>query len=165
MTRFPRYALLLAAVALVAIAVSPGLAQVAVKEAGQGGQPVKPFEPQYLYVPGYWQLSQPNVQKEIELLPEQIEKLEALGKKYYDEQREDYKAYGDWSKLTAEERTAKYKEMMEKSKKRNAEVRAEAEKILLPHQIQALQDLNLRSYGQYMLMQPNVMQAVGLTEE
>lgn len=167
MSRFPRFAVLLVVAVLVVVAVSPVLAQVEVKKVGEGGQPATPGAWQYqgLYVPGYWQLSQPGVQKEIELLPEQLEKLKELSKRYYEAQREDAKAYGDWSKMTDEERKAKYKEVSERAKQRTEDLRKEVEKVLIPSQIEALRDLNLRTYGQYMLMQPRIMEAVGLNEE
>ncbi len=160
MSRFPRYVVWL--VALAALAVSPVLAQDVVQKKAEGS--AQPGQPQVPYVPGYWQLSQPNIQKEIELSDAQLEQLKALGKKYAEAQREDYKGYGDWSKMTQEERTAKYKEITDRMKKRTDDVRAEIEKVLLPHQIKALRDIAFRTYSQYMIYQPRILEAVGVTE-
>ena len=67
--------------------------------------------------------------------------------------------------MTQDERTAKYKEMMEKRKQQAEEVRKDVEKILLPHQLDALQNINFRAMAPSMLYQPKTAEALGITED
>ena len=116
-------------------------------------------------LPGYWELGKEDVRKELELVPEQIEKLKELGKQYMKEMRTAYVGREDWKSLSQEERTAKYKEVYENRRKRTEEIRQEVEKILLPHQLEALRDMSVRRMGPSMLQSPRVAEAVQLTEE
>ncbi len=116
-------------------------------------------------LPGFWQLRQEHVRKDLELVPEQIEKLEKLGKEFAEEQRKDYASYRDWGNLSQEERQAKYKELQERRRERNKEYVEKVEKVLLPHQLEALSEINLRTVGYHMLYQPRIIEAVGITKE
>ena len=160
MTRFPRFAGLLAAVLVLLIGplASAQYAQV-------GGQPTKGVQPQFPALPGFWQLRMESVQKDLELVPEQIDKLKQLGKKYYEDMRAQHADYKDWGKMTQEERTARYKELSEKRKQQTEALRKEVEKILLPHQLEALRKINFRQMGPSMLYQPKVMETVGITDD
>src|SRR4051812_24532037 len=60
-----------------------------------------------LYVPGYWQLSQESVQQEIDIVPEQLEKLKKVSKDFLEQQRELYTGLQN-PQLTPEERQAAY---------------------------------------------------------
>ena len=157
MIRFPRLAALFAA-AVVLLFGSLALAQ-------QGGAAGKPIQPQFPSLPGFWQLRMEHVQKDLELVPEQIEKLKQIGKKYYEEMRAQRGDYQNWGKLTPEERQVKYKEMQEKRKKQAAAIREEVKKVLLPHQLKAIQDINFRSVGPSMLSQPRTAEALGISQE
>ena len=120
----------------------------------------------YLPAP-YWNLSRPDVQKELELLPEQIEKLKQLSKRYWEQQHyngEFYKGI-DWSKLTPEERIAKWKEVTERMKQLQDDIRKEVEKILMPAQIATLQDLQFRQMATGYLWAPQMADKIGLTEQ
>jgi Spy/CpxP family protein refolding chaperone len=122
-------------------------------------------QPQFPPVAGLWQLQNEAAQKELELVPDQVEKLKALGKKYYEDARADAGIWGDYRSLTPEQQKAKYAEYQEKAKKRMADLRAEVDKILLPHQVSALKEINLRQTGGYMLMNPRTVETLGITEQ
>ena len=160
MTRFPRLVALLAA-AVVVLVGALALGQYA----QAGGQPAKPVQPQFPALPGFWQLRMESVQKDLELVPEQIDKLKQLGKKYYEDMRAQQADYKNWGKMTPEERTAKYKELMEKRKQQAEAVSKEVEKILLPHQLEALRNINFRQMAPSMLYQQKVFETVGITDE
>jgi Spy/CpxP family protein refolding chaperone len=163
MTRFPRFAASLAGAAIL-LAGGWALAQQA-RAPGQPANPAQPVQPQIPALPGFWQLRMESVQKDLELVPEQIEKLKQIGKEYYEDLRAQRAQWKDWGKLTQEERMAKYKEMREKQMKRAEAVRKQVEKVLLPHQLKALEEMNFRRMASSMLYQPRVMQNVGITEE
>lgn len=117
------------------------------------------------YLPSpYWNIFRPEIQKELELLPEQIEKLQQLAKRFWDQQQELYKGM-DWAKMTPEERTAKWKELSDRMKQVQEEIRKEVEKILLPAQIDAIRDIQFRQYATGYLWAPQVAEKIGLTEE
>lgn len=163
MSRFPRTLLLLVVCGVMSAGVL-ALGQEA-KPAGRGGQVAKPVKPQMPALPGFWQLRMKNVQEDLELVPEQIEELKALGKEYYEQMRAHRGDYKDWSSLSQEERQAKYKEIRERRKVEAEALRKKIEKVLLPHQLKALRDINLRSIGPSMLQQPRIAEKIGLSDE
>lgn len=117
------------------------------------------------YVPGYYTLQQPNTQAELELIPDQIKKLEALGKEYREATMADRAAWSDWRNMTPEERTAKSAEMREKSKNRMEEFKKKIETILLPHQIKALKKIEFMARAPSYLRSPRTIQELELTDE
>lgn len=132
------------------------LGQGGVQQIGRSGIPS---------VPGYYQLGMPNVQKELELVPEQIEKLKELGKKYYEEARADQNVWKDWQKMTPDERKAKSAEVREKYKKRAEAMKAEVEKILLPHQLDKLKQIDFRRRAPYALQSPSTLKKLGINDQ
>lgn len=132
------------------------------------GQPImaypKPGEGIYYLPAPYWGLSRPEIQKELELLPEQIEKLKELSKRYWEQQQELYKGM-NWGAMTPEERTAKWKEVSERMRGQQEELRKEIEKILMPAQAANLRDIHFRQYATGYLWSPQVVEKIGLTAE
>ena len=180
MTRFPRLLGICTAVAVLVVGTL-ALAQarkaapeerlkVLTKQvqwaAGQGNpggfRMVQPMMPS---VPGYYQLGMPNVQKELELVPEQVEKLKEIGKKYYEQMRADQNVWKDWQKMTPEERKAKSAQIQESYKKRAEAVKAEIEKVLLPHQIKLIKEIDFRTRAPYSLQNPWTLQQLGISDQ
>jgi hypothetical protein len=103
----------------------------------------------------------------LELIDEQKEKLKELGKKYYEKMRGQY-SQQDWTKvreMSAEERQKYYAEMNARRQKAAEEVKAEIEKILLPHQLKQLKEIDFRTRAASMLYSPQVLDRVGVSEE
>ena len=112
----------LAAALLIAVIVWAGTsaAAEAAAQAVPGGRVIA-TQPMVRYpaVPGYYSLQMKHVQEQLELLDEQKQKLEELGKKYYEEMRAQYSGQ-DWTKvreMSAEDRQKHYAEIGEKRKK------------------------------------------------
>jgi Spy/CpxP family protein refolding chaperone len=157
----------LTVVALTLLVLAPAMGA----EEPKAGQPVRPViqyqpGPMYYGLPGYYMLQQENVQKEIELVPEQKAKLQEIAKKYYEGMQEDAKI--DWAKvreLPAEEQKKKYEEIQQAYTKRAADVKKQVEDVLLPHQLQTLKKLENRTRAASLLYMPNVLEKIGVTEE
>ncbi len=81
-------------------------------------------------------LARPEVQKELELVPEQITDLQKLGEGGRDRMREMFSGLQDIE--DREERMTKMRELMEKAQ---ADLEKEISKILLPHQMKRLKQL------------------------
>jgi Spy/CpxP family protein refolding chaperone len=165
MTRTPRLVTLLSVFVLVLCVSTLAFAEDAKPGAAASQPAVQWAAPQFPPVAGLWQLQNESARKELELVPDQIEKLKALGKKYYEDARGDANLWGDYRSLTPEQQKAKYTEYQEKMKKRMADLRAAVDKILLPHQIATLKDINLRQTGGYMLMNPKTVETLGITDQ
>ena len=176
MTRIPTLAAALAAAVLLAPALAlaqskaPAEPRRIIVRQAQGGvvQPARTYalgQAGMGYVPGYHQLATPAAQEELELVPEQIEKLKEIGKKYREQMQADRNVWKDWQKMTAEERKAKSAEIREKYKKRAENAKAEMEKVLLPHQIKMLAEMNFRTRAPYSLRNPKTLEQIGVTDE
>ena len=117
-------------------------------------------------VPGYYSLRQKDVQEELELVDAQIKKLEAIGKEYQESIRTSYQQ--DWAKireLPAEVQQKKYAEISKKRTEQMDEVRKQIEAVLLPHQIDLLKKVNLRTQGGYMLANSRLLEQLGVDEQ
>jgi len=153
------------AAAIVACAV-PAVAQVA-QPGGQGGRAVmgRPIAT-FPAVPGYYSLRMKHVRDQLELIDEQKQKLQDLGKKYYEKMRSQYSRQ-DWAKvreMSAEERRKHYAELGARRQKLAEEIKAEIEKILLPHQLKQLKEIDFRTRAASMLYSPQVLERVGVSE-
>jgi len=124
-----------------------------------GAQPYVPMAPP---VGGYYMLQMEQVQKEVELVPEQVEKLKALAKQYQDEMRRQWEGFGS---LPLEQRTAKAQEIQANAAKRAEFYQKQIEEILLPHQLEAIKEINLRTRSQGLLASPFVMDQLGVSAE
>jgi len=170
MTRFSR--LTVAPVAALVLAWC-GSAVAAEGQAGVAGG-VAAYSPSYLMVPGYWILSREEVQKEIGLSDEQKEKLEAIGKKYYEQMRQDYQRQPaiKWQELSEVERKKKTEEMRkrasEAAKKRQETLdsfKEQVEKVLSAEQLSALKEIEFRQRASSMLRNPQVLEAIGASKK
>jgi len=158
--------LVVVVVAIVACAV-PAVAQVGQAQGPGGrlvmGRPIATFPA----VPGYYSLQMKHVQDQLELIDEQKQKLKELGKKYYEKMRGQY-SQQDWTKvreMSPEERQKYYADLNARRQKAVEEVKAEIEKILLPHQLKQLKEIYFRSRAASLLYSPQVLDRVGVSEE
>ncbi len=122
-------------------------------------------QPEFPALPGFYMLRMESVQKELELTPEQIEKLKELGKKYYEDVRADQEVWKNWQQMSQEERSAKAAEQREKYVKRTEDLRQRVEKVLLAHQVKALKEINLRAAGPFALTNPRTLENLGVSDE
>jgi len=170
MTRFPKLTAALLAALVLAWCV-PAVA--AEGQAGaRGGEAA--YSPQHLMVPGYWILGQEDVQKEIGLTDEQKEKLQAIGKNYYEQMRQGYQRYSavKWQELSDEQRKQKIEEMRKKAaeaqKKRQKTMEAftkQVEGVLTKEQLAAVKEIEFQRRAGYMLRNPRVLEAIGANEK
>jgi Spy/CpxP family protein refolding chaperone len=147
----------------IAVAVMCMLASVAtsqtvqVRQLGQGGQ----WSQRYFTIPGLYQLGAEKVQKELELVDEQKQKLREIGKKYQEQSRE---AWAGWKDIPADQRQAKMTEIREKTQKMAEQARKDAEGVLLAHQLDALKKIIFRQRARYSLQNPRTQQEIGLDD-
>jgi len=118
----------------------------------------------YYGVPGYWMLQNPEVRKEIELVPEQAGKLQQIAGKYRDQLQELYAPLRN-RELSQEERSKLFRQLAEKSRALLEQTRKEAEAVLLPHQMEALRMIEFRTRASAYLRNPAVLERLGLTEK
>jgi hypothetical protein len=130
--------------------------------AGLGGGIAYPQMSPLAMIPGYYQLSQENVQKEIELVPDQVEKLKQVGEEVLKLQKSM-----DWSKMQSmsqEERTKAMTDYRDQYVKQQQMAKSKVEGILLPHQIAKLKDIDFRSRLAWMFYNPQMVEKLNLTE-
>ncbi len=151
----------ISSVALVLLAVLVWCDNAAA-QVGQGGQPRRMSRIGYGLPSGYHMLRMENVQKEIELLDEQKEKIEAISKKYYEDMRNDWSGIRD---MSAEQRREKVNELREKHAKTREQLKEQVEAVLLPHQRDALKKMNFRMQAGYAMRNPRIVEKLGLSAE
>lgn len=100
-------------------------------------------------------LQNEQVQKEIELVADQKEKITALNKETQDARAA---ARADMANLSQEERQAKMKEAAEKTEKK-------VEGILNPKQLKRMEQIQLQVQGGVALSNPKVVKALALTDD
>ncbi len=127
-------------------------------------QSVKPAVARYFSAPGYWMLSQERVRKEIEIVPEQEEKIRQIAKDYQEQVQKLYAPLRE-KKLDPQERMKAYQGLREKYQKLQEEAKAQIDKVLLPHQLQALDMIQLRTRAAGLLHSSSMLDRLGLTEE
>jgi Spy/CpxP family protein refolding chaperone len=107
-----------------------------------------------------------KVQKEIELVADQKEKIEKLAKETNDARREKM---GDMSKLSREEMQKKWAEVGKEMQEEAAKTQKKVEEILLPHQVERLKQIQLQSMLQFgpgmALANPDVVKGLALTDD
>lgn len=131
----------------------------------------KPAVPEYLNLPGYMGLASKDIQKEIGLTEEQLQKLKEISK---EAQATPWKQppQVNWTKMTEAERKKALEEMQKNSKKwteeyqkRTAEARKKIEAVLTPEQRSKLQDIELRMVAGSMLLYGSVGEKLALTDQ
>ena len=122
-------------------------------------------QPELLPLPGWYMLRMENVQKELNLTPEQLARLTELSKAYSEQIRADQEIWKNWQQMTPEQRSAKAAEQRQRHTQRLQQVREQVEKILLPHQLHALQQIMLRTHGLWVLYHPHTQEHLELTTE
>ena len=137
--------------------------QAAYRQGSGGGQAPQWSSPQgqSLYL-----LLTPQMQKELEIVPEQLEQLQKISKKSQAELSEGYKKLQD---VPAEERQAKY---MELYRDLGEATEKEVRDVLLPMQIKRLRQIALQTKLQQMqwgasstLMADELVAELGVTDE
>jgi hypothetical protein len=106
-------------------------------------------------------LNNEKVQKELEIVPEQKEKLDALRQ----EQRQAMPDFRGMRDLSEEERRAKMDEMRKKMEKQGEEMQAKIKEILLPNQLERLNQIRVQVLGSRAIMDAEVQKQLGITEE
>jgi 3-isopropylmalate dehydratase small subunit len=144
-------------------------AQAAAPVQAASGQPAAGAAPtwqQYaLYnLPGYYALGQDLVRKEMQLVPEQEEALKKLAKESQQQIQELYVPLRN-TQLSNEERTKIFQELQPKMKEMQVDVERQVKKILLPHQVKALEMAQLRTQIANMLQYGPALDRVGLSDD
>jgi Spy/CpxP family protein refolding chaperone len=103
-----------------------------------------------------------QVLKELEIVDEQKEKLRKLGEEVRDEMQKTFSGFRD---LSREERDKKLAEMQGQLRARSEELNKKVEGILLPHQLDRLKQIQLQLRGAQALGDPNIIKALGITDE
>ena len=129
---------------------------------GQGGVMMASPGAMYGSLPGYTQLRQPHVQKELELVDEQKEKLQKIAADYAKTMRQDWAGYRDKS---PEERQKMMADYREKQKKQTELIRKQVEKVLLPQQLDTLKEVDFRARARNLLMNQWMTGRLELTEK
>lgn len=143
--------------------IQPGLGQGGAAAVGRGNQPQMY---QAFSLPGYWSLYEEATRKEIELTDEQEKQLREIAKQYMEKMQGLYSPEA-WQKkdMTQEERMKLFNEMRTKSQELQTWAKAEADKVLLPHQIAAMEKINMRRMAAGVLMSPWALDRLGLSDE
>lgn len=114
-----------------------------------------------LSLPGFRELRTENVQQELELTPQQKEKLAAIGQKYYEQARRDWAGYRG---MSPEERKKKYADIRQENLGRMKEVRQQVENLLSPDQLERFKQINLRTRGAAALANTKILDQLDITE-
>lgn len=107
-------------------------------------------------------LGRPEVQKELELMEDQIGKLKAIDDEYQQKRQKEFAGLRD---LPEDQRRAKYTELQDKRKVWNEEALKKVQEILLPHQFDRLHEISLQVRGTSALADPKVQDELGLNEQ
>ena len=103
-----------------------------------------------------------KVQKELELMDDQKEKLKTLGEQVREEFQKEFSGLRE---MPREEQAVKMLELREKLKARTEEIRGKVEKeILLPHQVERLKQLGVQARGAGALIDAKVLQELGVSD-
>lgn len=106
-----------------------------------------------------------KVQKELELVDDQKAKLKEIGDKATARMREAFSGGGDFRNLTDEQRRERFAEMQKKAQAMAEETKKAISDVLLPHQLERLDQIALQMLGVRALEDKEVQQELGLTED
>jgi Spy/CpxP family protein refolding chaperone len=119
-------------------------------------------QPPGTVLPGYWMLSQENVQKDLKLTDEQKKSLKQIADKYYAQMREEWSGIRE---LAPGEQQKKFGEIREASVKLAEGVRKQVEEVLTPEQLAELKELTFRYRVAMMLVNPRTLEELGASDE
>jgi len=115
-------------------------------------------------------IAREEVQQELQLVDEQKEKVRGLTDEMRNKARDQMRdVFGQMQNLSDEERRAKFGEIRTKIEALSAETEKQLEKVLLPHQMERLKQIDLQtkvqSRGASALTGGDVAKALNLTDE
>lgn len=110
-------------------------------------------------------LNTPTVQKDLELVDEQKEKLKAANEKAQASMREVFSGMGNMRDLGEEERKTKMGEVGKKMQAQAETAKKAIEEILLPHQLERLKGIALQRMGVGALNDKQIQQDLKMTED
>jgi len=105
------------------------------------------------------------VQKELELVADQKEKLKEIAEKAAAKARDNFAAMGKLRDASEEERKAKFTEMGNAMRAQAEQTKKDIEEVLLPHQLERLKQIALQVRGLAALDDKEVQDALRITEE
>jgi len=132
-------------------AQAPGMGMMAPGMMGQGGN----IELMLLNVP--------QVQKELNIVQEQLDKLQEIRRSAMEGMRDLFPR--DFRDLSAEERQQRMQEVRKKMEERTKELRKKVDEVLLDHQKKRLKEIKLQVQGVQALSDPEVIEMLGITPE
>jgi Spy/CpxP family protein refolding chaperone len=103
-----------------------------------------------------------EVQKELELMDDQLAKLKAVEDDYRQKRQNEFRGLRD---LPRDQVRAKFAELQEKQKAWREEALKKVQEILLPPQYDRLHEISIQVRGVSALNDPKVQEEVGLSEE
>lgn len=112
--------------------------------------------------PTFWLLGMAEVQKELELMDDQIAKLKAVDDDYRQKRQKESTSFRD---LPRDQQQAKFAEIQEKQKAWREEALKKVQEILLPPQYDRLHEISIQVRGVSALNDPKVQEELGLSEE
>ncbi|MEX2173405.1 MAG: hypothetical protein WD872_03530 [Pirellulaceae bacterium] len=113
-------------------------------------------------------LQDENVRKELDLVDEQVTKLREIGDKLQEESRGQFD-FGALRELSEDERNARLAEMREKTQKLSEAAQREINEVLLPHQRERLNQIQVQSQMRFgadrALASGTLAENLGITDE
>ncbi len=108
-------------------------------------------------------LNAPQVQKELNLVQEQIDKLREIQRGAMEGLRDMFPR--GMRDMSAEERQKAMEEARKKMEERTKELRKKVDEVLLDHQKKRLKEIKLQVQGLQALSDPEVIEMLGITDE
>jgi len=106
-----------------------------------------------------------KVQKELELVDDQKAKLKEVGEKAMARMREAFSGGGDFRNMSDEQRRARMAEFQKKGQELAEQTKKDIAEVLLPHQVERLDQIALQVLGVQALADKEVQESLGLTED
>lgn len=125
---------------------------------GAGGQSTG------FYLPGYWQLSQESTANEIELTDDQKKELKTISDEFREHQQELYKPLQN-RELTPEQRSKISQELRGKHTEIQQALAEKVKQVLLPHQLQWLEEIDQRRRILSMVQYDAYLQRLDLSDK
>jgi hypothetical protein len=110
-------------------------------------------------------LGTPTVQKDLELVDEQKEKLKSANEKAQAAWRQMFSGMGNMQDLSDEERKSKMEEMRKKGQAQAEASKKAIEEILLPHQLERIKGIALQRVGTGALNDKQIQQDLKMSED